>query len=64
MSSRESRFAGSTVVVTGGAGGIGHAVCQGFAIAGANDVRAGLTEEQQIASKPWRMPLTLRRVPR
>jgi len=36
MSSRESRFAGSTVVVTGGAGGIGHAVCQGFAMAGAN----------------------------
>jgi NAD(P)-dependent dehydrogenase (short-subunit alcohol dehydrogenase family) len=31
----EQQFAGSTVVVTGGAGGIGRAVCQGFAAAGA-----------------------------
>jgi NAD(P)-dependent dehydrogenase (short-subunit alcohol dehydrogenase family) len=32
---RASRFAGRTVVVTGGAGGIGRAVCDGFASAGA-----------------------------
>lgn len=33
---RSPRFAGRTVVVTGGAGGIGRAVCAGFAAAGAS----------------------------
>jgi 3-oxoacyl-[acyl-carrier protein] reductase len=42
---RRTRFAGRTVVVTGGAGGIGRAVCGGFAAQGASVAVVDVSEE-------------------
>src|SRR5688572_14708414 len=50
---RADRFEGRTVVVTGGAGGIGRAVCRGFAAEGASvavvDVDRGRATEVAAA---------------
>lgn len=53
MSRPRPRFAGRTVVVTGGAGGIGRAVCAGFAEEGANVAVVDVAEEgvREVASR-------------
>jgi 3-oxoacyl-[acyl-carrier protein] reductase len=52
MGRREDRFAGLTAVVTGGAGGIGRALCAGFAAEGANVAVVDVVEEgvREVAS--------------
>jgi NAD(P)-dependent dehydrogenase (short-subunit alcohol dehydrogenase family) len=50
MATTTGRFAGRTVIVTGGAGGIGRAVCAGFAAAGATVAVADTNADAVAAS--------------